>query len=140
MKKAKYELDPSGLSYGAIAKRLGLNRNAIFVMRNQQRVKFDYIKSLDPYFEKAYRMYERKVNAIQQDLQNIYYELEEVKKLKRFSEVLCDAGFYTAKASWSNGIVLMAFGCSGSSIPHESFIKKEKIVKFYKENKDANLW
>ena len=134
----KYKDDPSGVKYGEIAIRLGLTRNAIFVMRIQQKEKFKYIQSIDPYFEKAYRIYAKHQVELTNRLQEIYYELEEDRKLSNFSRYLYKKGIYTAPTSWVASVARSIFRIAKNMPPHLSYIRRIKVVAAYEDYKKEN--
>ena len=127
----KYEKDPSGMSYCKISRRLGLRRNVVFVMRKQQPDRFNYIKSLDPFFERGYRKYLELQQDVVDELQGIYYELADEKHLHKFSAYLYELGIYGSKASWACAVEKTIFKHDIRSMSHNGLMKKMKVIEAY---------
>lgn len=124
--------DPSGLGYGEIARNLGLDRNTIMVMRCQQQPKFTYIKSLHPYFEKAFKQYENLQVTTVHKLQIMYYELEDEGLLYAFSKFLNAQGIYTSDRGWQNSARKYYFRFNGTKgIHHTALLRRVQVLSAY---------
>lgn len=123
--------DPSGLSYTAIAQRLELSPDAIYMMKGKQRDRFDYIYTLDPYFEKGYRKYIEQQEDSILIIRDIYYDLEERQELSRFSEYLYELGIYSNPMSWVNGARIYLFAPLGRPYRHDGLLRRLKVIDAY---------
>ncbi len=128
MKRSK---DPSGLSYTQIAARLGINRNAIYVMRLQQPERFAYVHELHPHFEEGYRRYRQMQSEVMLELQGIYYELEEKRLISSFSRYLYKLGIYGSKIGWANSAVTSLFKFDVHRLSHSGLLRKIAVIKAY---------
>ena len=131
--------DHSGLNYSTIARHLGIKQNTIMVMRCQQPVKFAYIKSLDPYFIKAFKQY----TALQEDtvkaLQLMYYELEDEMELTKFSTYLYKNGIYGSTQSWANSARKYYFRFEAiKGMHHKALLKRLEVLEAYKGFKNES--
>jgi len=129
------------MNSSAVSKRLGLHPNTISVMRHSQKEKYKYIQEMDPDFELGYPMYKEEQSDVLASLQNMYFELEDRRKLSAFSKYLSDLGLYKNPNVWQTIAYKNMFLVSlQDTLSHSGFILKKKVLKAYQTfKKDYNV-
>lgn len=127
-------LKGAGQNLAKIALELGLNRNAIYVMRKTSPQRFDYIFELDPKdFKKAYRAYQKEMDDTKARLVDIYYELFDKQEISKFGRLLKDRGVFNHKNSFGTTIIDKIFSSRPGFWSHSSYVNAVKTVEIYDE-------
>ena len=126
------------MNCSAVSRRLGLHPNTIAVMKCNQKEKYNYILGMDPDFELGYPMYKDEQTDVIAALQDMYFELEDKRKLNTFSGYLCDLGLYKNPNVWQTvAYKNMFITCLQDTLSHSGFILRKKVLKAYQTFKET---
>lgn len=128
------DLKGAGQNLAKIALELGLNRNAIYVMRKISSQRFDYIYELDPKdFKKAYRAYQKEMDDVKQQLTDLYYELFDKQEISKFGRLVHKRGVFNHPNSFGTTIIDKIFSSRPGFWSHSSYMNSARIVEIYAE-------
>jgi len=115
---------------------LGQDKNFFSTMKHGNIAKFDYVKSLGKNMVEGYNNYVAEFEQTKNIITDIYYILEEKRKVSSFCRCLADDGLYASDASAQNSLVKLLFAIDNNgSINHNTFLKIQKILKTFNEVK-----
>ncbi len=88
--------------------------------------------AMNPDFELSYPMYRDEQTDVVAALQNMYFELEDRRKLSTFSKYLSDLGLYKNPNVWQTIAHRDMFLVSlQDTLSHSGFMLKKKVLKAY---------
>ena len=129
-----------GFITGDMTDRLGLTRNHFYVMKSSNIHKFRYIKALGTNIYEAYNAYMDEMIDVKLNAEDIYFWLEDRRKVSLFSFFLKRKGVYSSDLSYSNTTKTVLFNSADGFGTHRSFIKQKQILfcfdEFMKLHKD----
>lgn len=119
---------------------LGQDKNFFSTMKHGNMEKFDYVKSLGKNMVEGYNNYVTEFDNNKNALTEIYYMLEDKRKVSSFCRCLTDDKLYASDASAQTSLVKLLFAINtNESINHNTFLKIQKILKTFNEVKRGLL-
>jgi len=100
-------------------------------MKSTCKPRFEYISSLDPDFAKGYRKYYEMMNQTKQDLADIYYELEDEKKVLDFGRYLFKNKVYGNENSFGTGAPKKIFSSRDGFGSYKGYITALETIRYY---------
>ena len=124
-----------------IALNFDYDRNYFYVMRRATPLKFNYINNLvKGDFNKAFIKYYQDMDEIKFKLQDIYYELSELRAIHKFSTYIYERGLYKHPNNFSTSVTKIIFSSRNGFSTHSTYILYEKILNIFDDFiKDTKL-